>query len=260
MQLWDFVKCRAAAEENSAVSADGFVRIKKSRRALMTAAAICIILLAVLVTLSVMHSQKKEWDEVATHEIDRFELTAGECVEYSMDMTEGEYGKSLLVMPFRSIAINSADGNTDVYYVYLDNSSAEGIFHFDGELSADVQNWLDEWENDPASPPEPVEIIGKRGVMNISGSNTAAAEYDGKSYIEAGQLIIENEVPIEGAEEELARIEAEKKDFEERREGLFTGMCVVLGLLIAVIAAVIAIKHMYDRARRAFMAEMEAQD
>lgn len=260
MQLWNFAQCRSMAEENGSATSDGFVKIKKIRMALAAAAAVCVVLLALLVVLTVMHSRKMEWDEIATHEMGQYELTAEDCVEYSMDMTEGEYVKSLLVMPFKSISIDGGDGNVEMYYVYLDNSSAEGIFHFEGELSADVQQWLTEWNNDPSTPPEPVEIFGRRGVMNISGDNELAAEYDGRSYIEVGKVMVECEVPIEGAEEELARVEAEKNDYEERQETLFTGMCVVFALLIAFIAAGIVGKRMYDRARRAFMAEMDAQD
>jgi len=260
MQLWDFAKCRSVAEENGSATSDGFVKIKKMRTALIAAAAVCVVLLAVLVVLTVMHSQKMEWDEVATHETAEYTLTAEDCVEYSMDMTEGEYVKSLLVMPFKYISIDSGDGNVDMYYVYLDNSGAEGIFHFDGELSGDVQKWLDEWKNDPVTQPEPVEIFGRRGVMSISGDDELAAAYDGRSYIEAGEFMVEHEVPIEGAEDEVARIEAEKNDYEARQKTLFTGMCVVFGLMLAFIASGIVVKKMYDRARRAFMAEMDAQD
>jgi len=256
MQLWNFEKCKEMAAENSATGSEGFLRISRLRMARICTAAVLAVVLVAIVVLAVMHSEEKEWDEVKTHELKQFVITAEDCVEYDMDMTEGEYVKDELVMPVKSFTI----GDQGKYYVYLDNSGNEGIFHFADEMSAEVEAWLGAWEKLTDEMPEPVVITGAREVLSISGDAEALAEYDGRSYIEAGEIVVERDVPIEGAEEELARVEAEKKRFEERREELFAVMCVVLVLFAVVLAAQIIERYFYDRARRAFMAEISEQD
>lgn len=262
MQLWNFAKCSQIAEETDAKASDGYIRICKMRMARIIAAAVCICLLAALAVITVMHSQQREWEEVTTHEKVQIELSADDCVQYSMEMTEGEYVISQPVMPFKSFTIN-ADGEQDTYYVFLDNSGAEGIFHFEGDMDPEVEAWLDGWQNMVDEVPEPVEIIGKRGVMSISDSEETkelAENYNGKSYIELGNYSIEREVEIEGAADKMAQIESEKEEFEARRTNLFTVMCVLFGLFVAVVAAMIVAKQLYDRAVKAFMAENEADN
>lgn len=263
MHLWSYERCREAAGNAAPRAAEAFARIAQIRRGLICVSAALAVLLALLIALTVMHGGEKTWDEVATHETREFALTADDCVEYSIDMTEGDYVKSMLVMPSKSFTLETdADGERreETYYVFLDNSGAEGIFRFADGLSEPVQEWLNAWENIDDETPEPVEIFGVRGVMSVSaaddGMQRLAADYDGRSFIDAGSVTVAREVPIDGAEEEVLRLEEEKERYEARRQRCFTGMCVVFALFAAAAAAAFIGRRMYDNARRAFMAEI----
>ena len=262
MQLWSFAKCSQTAEETDSKKSDAYKKICRARKLRIAALAACVVLLAALAALTVMHSETRQWEEIKTHEIKTFELTAEECVDYSIDMEDGEYVIGEMVMPSKSFTINS-DGVKETYYVYLNNDGEEGIVRFVGDVAPEVKKWLEGWENVADTMPEPVEVMGRRGIMDISGTGehkALADEYNGKSFIEADGYKIEREVPIEGAEEMLAQQETDKNDFEARRESLFTLMCVLFGVFIAGIAAFILGKHQYIKAVRAFMAENEAED
>ena len=68
------------------------------------------------------------------------------------------------------------------------------------------------------------------------------------------------EVEIPGAAEAIAAQENAKKEFEENRQGYLAGIYMVIVLLALVIAAIGEGVHIYGKARRAFMAEIELED
>lgn len=262
MQLWNFAKCLQMAEETDSKTSDVYKKICCARKLCIAALAACVALLAALAVLTVMHSENREWEEIQTHEVKMFELSADECVEYSMDMDDGEYVIGEMVMPSKTFSI-TADGVKETYYVYLNNNGEEGIIRFTDDVSSEVKAWLEGWENVTDTMPEPVEVMGRRGTMSISGTGELKAladEYNGKSFIEADGHVIEHEVPIEGAEELVAQQDIKKKEFESRRESLFAVMCVLFGAFVAGIAAFIFSKRLYIKAVKAFMAENSAED
>ena len=139
MQIWGFRKCREEADNSGLLTAESFLKIVKIRRLGLMIACIALIMLAALVMFSVLYSQNVEWADIQTHEIQEFVLSADECVEYSMDMTEGDCVKSTLVMPSKVFTLETDVGGTaqqSVYYIYLDAEGDEGIFRFEGVKSS----------------------------------------------------------------------------------------------------------------------------
>ena len=267
MQIWGFRKCREEADNSGLLTAESFLKIVKIRRLGLITACIALIMLAALVMFSVLYSQNVEWADIKTHEIQEFVLSADECVEYSMDMTEGDCVKSTLVMPSKVFTLETDVGGTaqqSVYYIYLDAEGDEGIFRFEGDMSQEVSDWLTAWENVSDQTPAPVEIFGLRGELSIIATDgdmqRIAEKYDGKSYIDVGAHLVVREVEIPGAAEAIAAQENAKKEFEENRQGYLAGIYMVIVLLALVIAAIGEGVHIYGKARRAFMAEIELED
>ena len=261
MQLWNFSKCRDMAVKAECGESAEFVRVSRTRGLLIGLTIVMAILLAALVALIVLHSEEREWPEVVTHEVSEKLLTIEDCTEYRLDMTDGDFVRASLVMPYKSFVLETGDDGAksqDTYYVFLDSEGDEGIFHYPDGLSEPVQAWLDGWESIEDAIPEPVEIFGLRGELSI-GADGELADYDGKSYIEAGEHLLEVSIPIEGAEEEKARIEADRKSFEARRQNLLYGIYGALAAFAAALAAVLAVNHLYNRARRALMADIESR-
>ena len=267
MQLWGFKKCREEAVNGGFLAADSYIKIVKIRRLGLITACAALIMLAALVMFCVLHSEEAQWDDIQTHEIQEFVLSADDCIEYSMDMNDGDCVKSTIVMPSKAFTLETDVGGNaqqSVYYVFLDPEGREGIFCFENDMSQEVSDWLAAWENVADETPEPVEIFGLRGELSIIATDAEtrriAEDYDGKSYIDVGAHLVVREVEIPGAVEALARQEEEQRNFEEQRQSYLVGIYTVIVLLAVTIAAIGEGVRIYGKARLAFMTEIEPED